>query len=288
MTRFLSMLFALVVACLAPAQDRRATVQLDDGKVLEGTVLAMDLSTLQMQVGHEVVKLPASRIKSCRFDSGNAPESGARDGDATADVVATPAPSQPVVGEANPSSPAGAQQDPTPSEKATKPRITWKQPLPDPVDPEAAAELPHDLRRTSRLRARLEALDQKYPWLEPTAPTQWVSLGLLLAIASTLVVHLSVRFAGAEAAGIGRCFGLTAWYLLTGFLQVAMVPVNDLSVTLMLLANTTMALFWVGALFALPRVNALIAFAIQLGFVAFGWGVLELVTALLGSVGVRT
>ena len=77
-------------------------------------------------------------------------------------------------------------------------------------------------------------------------------------------------------------------YLSAFFLQVAMVPVNDLSVTLMLLANTTMALFWVGALFALPRVNALIAFAIQLGFVAFGWGVLELVTALLGSVGVRT
>jgi hypothetical protein len=37
----------------------------------------------------------------------------------------------------------------------------------------------------------------------------------------------------------------------------------------------------------LPRINALIAFAIQLGFVALGYGVLELVNALLGSVGVR-
>lgn len=287
MTRFLSMLFALLVACLAPAQERRATVQLDDGKVLAGTVLAMDLSTLQMQVGHEVVTLPAARIKSCRFDASASAESDGPVGENSA--AATPAPAGAGANESSSPSTAGEKQDPSAGDKApSKPRITWKQPLPDPVDPEAAAELPHDLRRTSRLRARLEALDQKYPWLEPTAPTQWVSLGLLLAIASTLVVHLSVRFAGAEAAGTGRCFGLTAWYLLTGFLQVAMVPVNDLSVTLMLLANTTMALFWVGALFALPRVNALIAFAIQLGFVAFGWGVLELVTALLGSVGVRT
>lgn len=275
MTRFLSMLFVLLVACLAPAQERRATVQLDDGKVLTGTVLAMDLTTLQMQVGHEVMTLPATRIKSCRFDV----EEGGEN-------AAPPTATAPIANEAREAElePVAAPE----AEKApTKPRITWKRPLPDPVDPEATAELPHDERRQTRLRARIEALDRAYPWLEPTAPAQWISLGLLLAIASTLVVHLSVRFAGAEASGLGRCFGLTVWYLLTGFLQLAMVPVNDLSVTLMLLANTTMALFWVGALFALPRINALIAFAIQLGFVALGYGVLELVNALLGSVGVH-
>lgn len=275
MTRFLSMLFVLLVACLAPAQERRATVQLDDGKVLTGIVLAMDLTTLQMQVGHEVMTLPATRIKSCRFD--------VEDGGGNA------APPTAMVPIANDTREAQPEPAVTPEEgkAATKPRITWKRPLPDPIDPEAAVELPHDERRQTRLRARIEALDRAYPWLEPTAPPQWISLGLLLAIASTLVVHLSVRFAGAEASGLGRCFGLTAWYMLTGFLQLAMVPVNDLSVTLMLLANTTMALFWVGALFALPRINALIAFAIQLGFVALGYGVLELVNALLGSVGVR-
>ena len=275
MTRFLTLLFVLWVACLAPAQERRATVQLDDGKVLTGTVLAMDLTTLQMQVGHEVMTLPATRIKSCRFDI----EEG---GEAAASPTAT----APITNEPREADPEPVAT-PEVEKAAARPRITWKRPLPDPVDPEAAAELPHDERRQSRLRARIEALDRAYPWLEPTAPPQWISLGLLLAIASTLVVHLSVRFAGAEASGLGRCFGLTAWYMLTGFLQLAMVPVNDLSVTLMLLANTTMALFWVGALFALPRVNALIAFAIQLGFVALGYGVLELVTALLASVGVQ-
>lgn len=275
MTRFLTLLFVLLVACLAPAQERRATVQLDDGKVLTGTVLAMDLTTLQMQVGHEVMTLPATRIKSCRFDI--------EEGGETAAPAAPTAPTPTDRGDAAPEAVETSEAE----KPATRPRITWKRPLPDPIDPEAAAQLPHDERRQSRLRARIEALDRAYPWLEPTAPPQWISLGLLLAIASTLVVHLSVRFAGAEASGLGRCFGLTAWYMLTGFLQLAMVPVNDLSVTLMLLANTTMALFWVGALFALPRINALIAFAIQLGFVALGYGVLELVNALLGSVGVR-
>ena len=275
MTRFLTLLCVLLVACFAPAQERRATVQLDDGTVLTGTVLAMDLTTLQLQVGHEVMTLPATRIKGCRFDI----EEG---GETAAPAVPT-APTPTDRGDAAPEVVETSEAE-TP---ATRPRITWKRPLPDPVDPEAAAELPHDERRQSRLRARIEALDRAYPWLEPTAPPQWISLGLLLAIASTLVVHLSVRFAGAEASGLGRCCGLTAWYMLTGFLQLAMVPVNDLSVTLMLLANTTMALFWVGALFALPRINALIAFAIQLGFVALGYGVLELVNALLGSVGVR-
>lgn len=275
MTRILTLLFVLLVACLAPAQERRATVQLDDGKVLTGTVLAMDLTTLQMQVGHEVMTLPATRIKSCRFDI----EEGG-------EAAASPTAPAPITNEPREADP-GPVATPEVEKAAAKPRITWKRPLPDPVDPETAAELPHDERRQSRLRVRIEALDRAYPWLEPTAPPQWISLGLLLAIASTLVVHLSVRFAGAEASGLGRCFGLTAWYMLTGFLQLAMVPVNDLSVTLMLLANTTMALYWVGALFALPRVNALIAFAIQLGFVALGYGVLELVTALLASVGVQ-
>jgi len=275
MTRFLTLLFVLLVACLAPAQERRATVQLDDGKVLTGNVLAMDLTTLQMQVGHEVMTLSATRIKSCRFDI----EEG---GEAAASPTAT-APISNEPREADPEPVATPEVE----KAAAKPRITWKRPLPDPVDPETAAELPHDEHRQTRLRARIEALDRAYPWLEPTAPPQWISLGLLLAIASTLVVHLSVRFAGAEASGLGRCFGLTAWYMLTGFLQLAMVPVNDLSVTLMLLANMTMALYWVGALFELPRVNALIAFAIQLGFVALGYGVLELVTALLASVGVQ-
>lgn len=283
MLRFWISLLFLALGALAPAQDREATVELDDGKVVVGKVLAMDLHTLQLQVDGAPVAVEAARIRSCRFRPLEqvAP---AAEGD--------PAAAAPVAAAQEPS---GAIVDPPPADRSpaagtstapARPRITWRGPLQDPADPEAAAQVPHDLRQ-SRLRGRLEALDQAYPWLAPAAPAQWFSLGLILLIGATLVVQLSVRVAGAETPSLGRCFGLGAWYLLTTILQVAGVAVTDLTVVLMLLANSSLALFWLVALFELPRLNALIAFAIQLGFVGLGWGVLELITAVLGSIGVH-
>ena len=282
MLRFWLSLLFLALGALAPAQDREATVELDDGKVLVGKVLAMDLQTLQLQVDGANVAIEAARIRSCRFRPIEPAAAGATGEGAPAPAAATEGPAT-GVGEGKVDDPAAPARD---EAVPARPRITWRGPLQDPVDPEAAAQLPHDLR-SSRLRGRLEALDHAYPWLAPTAPAQWFSLGLILAIGATLVVQLSVRVAGAEIPSLGRCFGVAAWYLLTTFLQVAGVAVSDLTVVLMLLANTSLALFWLVALFDLPRLNALIAFAIQLGFVGLGWGVLELVTAVLGSIGVH-
>lgn len=286
MLRFWLSLLCLAIGVLAPAQDREATVELDDGKVVVGKVLAMDLRTLQLQVDGAPLAVEAARIRSCRFrplEPAGEPAEGE-----SADGAAALAPQEPAAGStaSAPADPAELAVPAAGSAAPGKPRITWRGPLQDPVDPEAAAQLPHDLR-TSRLRGRLEALDQAYPWLAPTAPAQWFSLGLILMIGATLVVQLSVRVAGAEIPSLGRCFGVAAWYLLTTFLQVAGVAVSDLTVVLMLLANTSLALFWLVALFELPRLNALVAFAIQLGFVGLGWGVLELITAVLGSIGVH-
>jgi hypothetical protein len=167
----------------------------------------------------------------------------------------------------------------------TTPGVSWTGPLPDPVDPEAAMATPHDRRRLARLRARLELLDERYPWLAPAAPSQWLSLGLLTLAALGLSVFLSARVAGAEAAEGSRSFVLGVWYFLTALAQVALVPVHDFSVALMLLANTSLALFWLRLLFGLTRVGAIIALAVQLGFVVLGFGILELVTSVLASVG---
>ncbi len=70
----------------------------------------------------------------------------------------------------------------------------------------------------------------------------------------------------------------------TTLLQVALVPTLQLSTFVMLIANPALALFWLRSLFDLTRGAAVIAFAVQLGFVLLGYGVLELVTALLGSI----
>ena len=65
-----------------------------------------------------------------------------------------------------------------------------------------------------------------------------------------------------------------------------MVPVNDLSVVLMILLNSTLSLFGLVGLFGLSRSGAAVALMVQLGFAVLVFGILELVTALLGSVGV--
>lgn len=130
----------------------------------------------------------------------------------------------------------------------------------------------------------MRQLDESHPWLQSAAPMQWLSLGILLTILLSLSVNLSVNVAGAEGASLGRSVGLAMWYLLTTLAQVAAVPVNDFSVALMLLLNPTLALFWLTGLFGLTRASATIAYAVQLGFLVLGYGVLELVTSILGSI----
>ncbi len=265
MLRLLAVVVALLLAAGGTAQERQVRVQLDDGETVVGTVVAMDLATLQVRVGEQVRTFDAEHIRSCRFG---------RAGEEMPPEVETTEPA--------------TVRAPDPPNAAAAPgttRITWQGPLQDPVDPTAAQQPPHDLRHRSRLRARLTALDERYPWLAPTEPAQWISLGLLLTILTSLTVYHSVRIAGAEGASLGRGMLVAGWYLITGALQVAAVPGNDLAIVLVLLANPTCALFWLSALFGMTRVGASVAFAIQLGVGVLVFGVLELVTALLGSIG---
>jgi hypothetical protein len=146
------------------------------------------------------------------------------------------------------------------------------------------AAVPHDMRHQSRFRARLQVVDDAFPWLVPTAPTQWISLGLLLFAFLSLVVHISVTVVGAETPAFGRSMAVAAWYLLTSLLQMAMVPSAHVATFSMLIGNTAMALFWLRNLFGVSRGGAMVAFAVQLGFAVVGYGVLELVTSLMASI----
>ncbi|MFY9342116.1 MAG: hypothetical protein WAT39_06495 [Planctomycetota bacterium] len=262
---WLAALLLVVAPCVA--QEQWAHLVLDDGEEVVGIVVAMDLQAVQVRIGEVVRTFRVARLRHCRFDVAAASATAvepAADTQATAESAGV-APTRPGT--------------PTP---AAKDRITWKGPLPDPIDTEAPA--PYDQRHRSLWRARIEALDEAYPWLVPTAPVQWCSLGLLLAILAVLGVHLSVRVAGAEAPPFGRSAALAAWYLVTGAVQVAALSTQHLNVVLMLLLNPVVALFWLRTLFALPRSAATVAFAVQVGLAALGWAVLELVNAILGSV----
>lgn len=252
MSRLLVLLVALFLWSNARGQDRSATVTRTDGKVFAGRVVAMDLGHLQLQVGDEVLTIAAEDIRTCHFDYGSAAAKPA--------AAATP-----------------------PPKRDQRPKVAL--PLPDPVVVgQDEPPPPHDLRR-SRFRARLEVLDEAYPWLVPTEPIQWFSIGLLLFTALSLVVHLSARVVGSEIDEVTRCMALSGWYMLTAVLQMAMVPASQLGTFVMLLANPACALFAMRNLFGLSRGAAVIAFAVQLGFLLLGFGVLELVTSLLGSIG---
>lgn len=265
------MLLAVLLAVSARGQDRHVTVLLLDGETVEGAVVSMDAAALRVQVRGQVRTIDATRIRSCRFDNEvTAKPEAAKPAPAPAAAVA-PATKPPQEANRKPVSP--------PQGAAKAPRA---QPATD-ADP-AVAEIPHDVRHRTLLRARLDRVDEAYPWLQPTAPLQWLSLGLLLAIGLTLAVHASVRIVGAEAATMPRSAGVGLWYLVSGFAQLAGVPANDLTIMLMLLANPTVALFLLTSLFGLTRSGSLIAFAVQLGFGVLAFGVLELVTAVLGSI----
>jgi hypothetical protein len=270
MQRALAVVLAVLFAVCCRAQERPVRVQLTDGETVVGTVVAMDLKTLEVRVDGGVRAIDAARIAKCWFDE--AAEGTAPPGSGAAPSTATPPAS------------AGSAAD-TVAPPATERRVPWQGPLPDPVDTTAADTLPHDVRGRSRLRSRLELLDERYPWLVPSQPSQWLSVGLLLAALASFTVYHSVRIAGAEGASFGRGIMVAGWYLFSAALQVAVVPWNDFAIVLMLLANPTIALFWLSSLFGMTRLGASIAFAIQLGVGVLVFGVLELVTAVLGSIG---
>lgn len=280
MRRLLSLgLLAWLCACL-PAQERLVTVTLDDGRVVSGRVMALDLGSLQIQVGDRVEAVSALRIQSCVF---------AKVGEPAGEVAA---------GESGPE-PVGAPAEPPPAASATAPpkvapqgllrQRALPQTLEDPAELRLAEALdpatqPHDLRNRPLWRQRLEDLDQAYPWLCPTAPIQWVSLGSLLFVLLSLFVHASVRIAGLHQAGISGSMLMALWYLAAGLLQFCLVPSGDLALLATLVGNAALACFWLRQIYGLTRSATVVAFVVQIGFVALALGVVQFADSVLRSV----
>lgn len=290
----------LAFALLSPAvaQERYASITLEDGRSFEGRVMVLNLNKLEIEVDNKILRIPAAQIRSCQFKHGVDPamvgaddetEAVAAKSDGTDPAAADPAATPHVPGgSAEPATKSDAVGDATAAALARRgpaPRITWTGPIADPVTPGSAATVPVDQRNRSHWQRRIGALDRAYPWLAPAAPNQWLSLALLLLVVSSLAVHVSVRVVGGDAVQLSRSVGLGIWYMVTGWAQVAMVPASDLSVVLMILINTSLSLFALCSLFGLARLNAVVALTVQLGFGVLVFGILELVTALFGSVG---
>ncbi len=260
-----------LVAVSAAAQERYATVRLEGGRELQGRVVEMSLTELKLVVAGEVLSLPSNQIRTCKFQD-----------EPPAAATAAPAPAAEVV--AQPAAPEGDGGEEGAAAAAAAPNVTWSAPRPDPLDPSLADVLPVDERDLSRLSRRIAKLDEYYPWLAPAAPTQWLSLGLFLLVGAGLFVHLSVFVAGADRPHVTRSVGLGVVYCVAGTAQVALAPVTDLSITMMLTLNVSFALFLLCKLFSLTRAQALTSMLVQLGTCAAVYGLLELVTRLLDTV----
>ncbi len=287
------LLFVLFAPLLA--QQRMAAVQLEDGQRLEGRVLSLSLTLLEIEVSGDVLKVPATRIRSCRFTEPEAadPLPASKQVLENPDRSLSTAPDV-VVGEqpiAESKVATGELADDIEDSKVQERKLvsgnfeTWVRSRQHPLDVGSVESVPVDLRH-SHWQHRIGLLDAAYPWLVPLAPSQWLSLGLLLLVGAGLVIHLSVYVTGIEKAPAGRSMILGGCYVVTGLFQVASVPVNDLSVVLMLSLNSGLCLYGLVSLFGLPRVGAVVALMVQLGFSLLVFGILELVTALLGAVGV--
>ncbi|MBL9078880.1 MAG: hypothetical protein JNL08_15345 [Planctomycetes bacterium] len=266
MFRLVATLLVLLTGAMLRAQERPATIELADGQVLQGTLTALGLDALQVRIGQEVRTVPAEQVRAVRF----------------LPAVVPPAPPAAPAGEAAPAVPAkggenGKSAPPLPAKAPT--RVPPQEPAAAAADEPAQQGPPR-----SRLRQRLDAIDEAYPWLVPDAPTQWISCGLLLFAFLSFLVHASVHVIGTESPGFGRSMALALWYELTGFLQMALVPSVHVATFAMLIGNTALALFWLRSLFGVTRGSAVVAFVVQLGFVVLGYGVLELVTSLLASI----
>ncbi len=277
------------------AQERHATVKLDGGVTLHGTVVAMDLEWLQLRTADGIVDIPSARIQRFAFDDETTrPRPVRREGEAEAAPapLGETAPAAEVeiaptveVATGAPAAELVAEDDrdaiPPRPRPAARPAAGLVEPIAGELAPE---EVPYDLRHPSRFAERLSNLDHRYPWLVPAVPLQWLSLSLAAFALLSLIIHGAVKIASGEAPEFSRSMRLAICYLAACVVQFAFVPANDFAVAVMLLINPALALFLLCRWFGLGRVASLLSFAIQLGFLTLLALTIELVDAVLGSI----
>ena len=247
-------------------------MEMSDGRVLSGTIVAIELGRMRLRVGDQELSLHTGHIRSCRMGAApGAPPAAAP----TPAPTPAPAPAPTPAAEVKPADPSSAEARP--------PTAVRRQTRPAPAAA-AAHATKNAVEHRSTVRRRIAAFEQGYPWLVPMAPTQWASCTLLVFATLSLIVHLSTKVAAGEAQHFGRSMFVAFWYVTTAALQVVLVPSWAFATAVMLIVNPALALFWMRQLFGLPRGGAIVALTIQLGFLVCGYGVLELVSSLMRSI----
>lgn len=235
-----TLLLALSLHAGIPAQQRMATVELEDGRQVRGLVLSMDVGGMVLEVSGQPETIAATRIRSCQFETVTEPARGAE-------------------GAAGHGTAAAARPAAVPAQRMADDRTPWQR--------------------------RISDLNHRYPWLAPEEPVQWVSLLATLFALAALGIHLAGRLAGAEGVAFGRSVFLSGFLLGSALLQAACVPAAGMFLSGTAFGTGVAGLILFRLLFRIGYSSALVALAIVLVEAGVGFLVLELVDAVLRSIG---
>ncbi len=140
--------------------------------------------------------------------------------------------------------------------------------------------------RMSPWSQRTAELQQRYPWLVPTEPYQWVSLGITSFALLALFSHFAAKLSGADQPGFGRAMGLALALLLALLLDFALVGrrenANGIALALFVLLVPTLH----RACYRMSLPGALLASCLFAAQIGFSYAAFRLVDTMLCSMGV--
>ncbi|GAB4141184.1 MAG: hypothetical protein Fur0037_07940 [Planctomycetota bacterium] len=227
----LILLALLLSASPGYAQERIASLILEDGSSVTGRVVRMDLDHLTVEVDGRERTFAVGQLRQCRIERVEEPDL------------------------------PGGEQGPAQSA-----------PLPQPLE-------------GSLLGARLRDLDRRYPWLSPTQPAQWVSLGVMLFVFASFAFFFSTQLVGSEVGSFARAVGCSVLGMLVAAVEVAIVPSSPPILAAVLVADLLLLLPVLRVSFELSLGSALLAVLFLLIFAGAAFGILEAVDKILLSMG---
>lgn len=253
MRALLVLLLGLLCSSVATAQQRHVQFVLDDGLRIEGPVLEFDTKQIVVEVGGEPRAYPTDRIRECKFR---------------------------VVEDATQSAPAPA------AEPAPVDRTARRPARPAARNAEGASDAAAGPMRPFRMRT--VELQERYPWLVPAQPYQWVSLVVTLFSLLSLFSHFAAKLSGADQPSFGRSMGLAFGLLAALGVEFALVAQQSRAFFLAALTFAALVPVMHRSFYRMSFAGSLLASLLFTAQVALGYAVLQLVDTMLCSMGVAS
>lgn len=230
----------------AAAQQRVVTFVLDDGLRIEGPVIEFDAKRIVVEVGGEPRTYMTERMRECRFRTVEAAEQS----------VEHPAP----VVETKRSAPAKNSKPVAPAPAPAGRMLPWSQ--------------------------RTAELQERYPWLVPSEPYQWVSLSVTLFALLALFSHFAAKLSGADQPAFSRAMGLAFALLLAMFLDFALVGRRESAYGIAIAVFVLLVPMLHRSCYRMSFPGALLASCLFTAQVGFGYAAFRLIDTMLRSMGV--